>query len=272
MSGSRLPEPTADLDQQRSDLEIHGYCIVADALSEPERARVLDRLLSQAAAEDVAGLAIMDGPNQTVGNLVDKGEEFWPALTHAIIDDLIGWLIGEQAILSSSLGKLVSKGGEPGFIHNDQGYLDLRIADPLVANVMWMISEFSEANGGTQLIPGSHLLHREHGDPVADDAWVAAAGPPGSAMVFDGRLTHRTGVNITDERRVGVLTYWCRPWIRQQENMVASLRDETIAAMPEAVRRRTGFEVFRSLGGVDFSPTLGELVDRSAPRTGRLGD
>ncbi len=272
MSGFELPAPTHDLEQQRSDLLAHGYCIVADALGEAERHRVFDRLASQAAAEETAGLAIMEGPNQTVGNLVDKGQEFWSLLTHPIIDDLIGWLIGDQVILSSSLGKLVSLGGEPGFIHNDQGYLDLRISDPLVANVMWMISEFSEANGGTQLIPGSHLLHREHGDPVADDAWVAAAGPPGSAMVFDGRLTHRTGVNITDDRRVGVLTYWCRPWIRQQENMVASLRDETVAAMPEAVKRRTGFEVFRSLGGVDFSPRLGDVVDPAGPRTGRLGD
>lgn len=266
-----LPEPTEDLDRQRADLETHGFCLVANSLDESVRQRIHDRLERQAAAEEAAGLAILDGPNQTVGNLVDKGEEFWDLLVHPVVDDLIGWLIGEQAILSSSLAKLVSRGGEPGMIHNDQGYLDLRVAEPLVANVMWMISEFSEANGGTQLVPGSHLVHREHGDPVDDDAWVSAAGPPGTAMVFDGRLTHRTGVNVTDRRRVGVLTYWCRPWIRQQENMVASLRDETVAAMPEAVKRRTGFEIYRSLGGVDLSPRLGEMVDRGVPRTGRLG-
>lgn len=267
----RWPEPTDDLDRQRADLETHGFCFVADAIAEHDRLRILERTERQAAAEEAAGLAIMEGPNQTVGNLVDKGEEFWGLLTHAVIDDLVGWLVGDQVILSSSLGKLVSRGGEPGGIHNDQGYLDLDVNEPLVANVMWMISEFSEANGGTQVIPGSQRAPRRHGDPVDHDRWVSAAGPPGTAMVFDGRLTHRTGVNLTDERRVGVLTYWCRPWIRQQENMVASLRDETVAAMPAAVKRRVGFEVYRSLGGFDFSPRLGELVDRNTPRTGRLG-
>ncbi len=270
MTSGHLPVPTASLEQQRADLERHGYCLVAKALNAPTTQRLFHRVRSQAAAESAADLAIMDGPNQTVGNLVDKGEEFWGLVTHPIIDDIIGWLIGPQAILSSSLAKLVSHGGQPGFIHNDQGYLDVRVSDPLVANVMWMISEFSEANGGTQLLPGSHLEHREHGDPVDESRWVAAAGPPGTAMVFDGRLTHRTGVNDTDERRVGVLSYWCKPWIRQQENMIASLRDRTVAAMPDDVKRRVGFEVYRSLGGFDLSPSLGDLVDRSVPRTGRL--
>ncbi|MDG2027675.1 MAG: phytanoyl-CoA dioxygenase family protein [Acidimicrobiales bacterium] len=272
MSASdRLPEPTDDLDRQRADLETHGFCFVADALTEQARLAILDRIERQAAGEEAAGLAIMDGPNQSVGNLVDKGEEFWGLLTHPIIVDLIGWLIGGEAILSSSLGKLVSRGGEPGGIHNDQGYLDLDVDEPLVANVMWMISDFSETNGGTQVIPGSHRVPRRHGDPVDLSQWVSAAGPPGTAMVFDGRLTHRTGVNVSDGRRVGVLTYWCRPWIRQQENMVASLRDETVDALPEAVKRRVGFERYRSLGGVDLSPRHGDMVDRAAPRTGRLG-
>ncbi len=270
MSTEGLPEPTTDLDQQRADLTTHGYCLVADALRGDVRARVQHRLEEQAAAEMAADLAIMDGPNQTVGNLIDKGEEFWWLVEHPVIDDLIGWLLGPDTIVSSSLGKLVSSGGEPGFIHNDQGYVDLTLTEPLVANVMWMVSEFSAANGGTHLVPGSHLVSRQHGDPVADDAWVPAEGPPGTAMVFDGRLTHRTGVNVGSERRLGVLTYWCRPWVRQQENMVASLRPETVAAMPDAVKRRVGFAPYRSLGGVDLSPNMPGITDPSAPRTGRL--
>jgi hypothetical protein len=271
VTGNDLPTPTESLERQRADLETHGFCFVANAIAEPARFSVLARLEEQAAAEAAKGVAILDGPNQTVGNLVDKGEEFWPLLTHPIIEDLIGWLVGPDAILSSSLAKLVSHGGEPGVVHNDQGYLDLRVNEPLVANVMWMISEFSEANGGTQVIPGSHLNPRENGDPIDEGAFVSATAPAGAAMVFDGRLTHRTGVSASDRRRVGVLTYWCRPWIRQQENMVASLRPETVAAMPEALKRRTGFAVYRSLGGLDLSPNLGEVVDPSGPRIGHLG-
>lgn len=52
-----LPSPTADLDRAEVDLLTHGYCIVADALSEAEVASLRGRLVEQAAAERRAGLA-----------------------------------------------------------------------------------------------------------------------------------------------------------------------------------------------------------------------
>lgn len=52
--------------------------------------------------------------------------------------------------------------------------------------------------------------------------------------------------------------------------MVASLRPETVAAMPIEVRRRIGFEVYGTLGNIDPQPNRNEaLVDPLAERVGR---
>ena len=46
-----LPRPTTDLDQLKADLDEHGYCIVADALSPDEVTALRTRITEQAAAE-----------------------------------------------------------------------------------------------------------------------------------------------------------------------------------------------------------------------------
>ena len=64
------------------------------------------------------------------------------------------------------------------------------------------------------------------------------------ALIVDGRTWHGTGRNSTvDRERVGILAYYCRPYIRQQENMSLSLS--------EAVRQGMGAER-RKLYGLDF--------------------
>ena len=66
---------------------------------------------------------------------------------------------------------------------------------------------------------------------------VAGTGPAGTALVFDGRIWHGTGANITaDDRRYGVLTYFCRPWMRPQENYTLSTHPDVLGT----ARRRAG--------------------------------
>ena len=284
---TELPAPTTSFEQMRSDLAEHGYCLLADALTSEQLTRIRERLLDQAAAERAEGYGIHDGgppgapldgsharPNQRVMNLLDKGEEFWQLLLHPIVDEVVCHLLGNQVISSSVTANITHPGGQPQPLHSDQGYVDVPVTDALVCNTLWMLSDFSERNGGTYLIPGSHRRNRFPDDPLDFSDVMSLEGVAGTACVFDGRIWHGTGPNTTtDDSRVGLLNYWCRPWVRQQENMIASLSDETIAAMPEELLRRIGFSVYGTLGNIDPSPRKSRgpdgLVDRSLPRVGR---
>ena len=45
------------------------------------------------------------------------------------------------------------------FLHQDQGYVPLPYPPfPLVCQVIYLIDDFSQANGGTILVPRSHLV------------------------------------------------------------------------------------------------------------------
>ena len=135
-------------------------------------------------------------------------------------------------------------------LHSDQGYVPLDISIPVVANIMWMLDDFTEANGATRVVPGSHLLRR-HPDPTNRPRSSAATGRAGSALVFDGRLWHGTGRNVTDRPRHGVLSYFARPFMRPQENCTLSIADDVLAVASPWLKELLGFRVWRSLGGVE---------------------
>ena len=83
-------------------------------------------------------------------------------------------------------------------------------------------------------------------------ATVAGTGPAGTALVFDGRVWHGTGANVTaDDRRYGVLTYFCRPWMRPQENYTLSTHPDVVDTLDDELRALLGLRVWRTLGGVE---------------------
>ena len=89
---------------------------------------------------------------------------------------------------------------------------------------------------------------------------VPVVGPAGTAMVFEGRLWHQTGANTTvDTRHVGILAYYCRPFVRQQENFFVSLPPDVLEAHQEgpALRQLIGWDHYLSLGMIDGMPREG---------------
>ena len=71
---------------------------------------------------------------------------------------------------------------------------------------------------------------------------MPVTGPAGTVMVFDGRLWHQTGANVTaGERRHGILAYYCRPFVRTQENWFLSIDPAVLERRPE-LKALLGYE------------------------------
>ena len=73
------------------------------------------------------------------------------------------------------------------------------ISPAVTCNVMWTLTDFTAENGATRVVPRSHFSGRQPDPALDEDAeWVAAVAPVGTAMVFEGRLWHSTGANVSN--------------------------------------------------------------------------
>jgi ectoine hydroxylase-related dioxygenase (phytanoyl-CoA dioxygenase family) len=260
-SAAPLPTPTSDREQAKADLALWGYCIIQDALSPSQVRSLRARMTEQAAGEDAGGAGFHDsGNNQRIWMLVNKGRVFRDLVEHPLAVEMMTELLGPDFLLSSLTANIARPGGKPMYLHTDQGYVEFWTPKPVVANIAWMLDDFTDENGGTRLLPGSHLMadwRAERSRPT-----IAAEGPAGAALVFDGRLIHGTGANRTaDQHRHAVLSYYCRPFMRQQENFAFGLHTSLRTQEQEPLLRRLGFNIQRGLGRVE-APREGERADK----------
>jgi ectoine hydroxylase-related dioxygenase (phytanoyl-CoA dioxygenase family) len=257
-----LPPITEDLDKARAHLDEFGLARLANALTSEQLARAKQRLIEQADAEETQGIAFHDGsgdparpftgPNQRVWNLINKGDIFREIAVAPHVLELSRHMLGDSILLSSMTANIACNGGAPMGIHTDQNYVPLATPYPLVCDVAWMLVDFTEDNGATRVIPGSHRWNKLP-DPRQRIATVPATGPAGTALLFDGRLWHGTGANSTNEPRHALFTYFCRAFVRQQENFSLSLSPEAYDQCSDELRGLLGFQVWHTLGMIEGS-------------------
>ena len=203
--------------------------------------------------QEVDGLTARDkfraaagGVNQRVWMIVNKGPCFVDLLSKEPVLHLVRALLGECFQLSSHGANIARKGGVPMPLHTDQWWMPAPVeadvnpmpvgsirrdaapvppaAEPaLIApcacvNVLWYLRDFSEKTGSTRVVPGSHLFGYQPPADYSETETVSVAGKAGTVLVIDGRIWHGTGANATDNDRLTVLTTFCGPQYRPQEN------------------------------------------------------
>lgn len=302
MTEQPLPAPTIDLDKAKSHMATFGYCIVQDALNPDEVQEVRTRFLEQVAAEEERGLAHnLPDKKQLVFFLINKGRVFTDMILNPALHEIVKSVLGDEYLLSSFNGHIAHPGGYENF-HTDQFWMpppttpDKRtlvrpgsvtrvgnrgkhvggeellsqrtISPAVVCNAMWLLDDFTPDNGATIVVPKSHLSGRQpDGSMDAEANWVPAVGPAGSAVIFEGRTWHSTGINRTDKTRIGLTTNFCGPQFRQQENLQLGTRPEVLASMNDMQKKLLGFKPWQGYGGYEYS---GEWVNRETYTVGEL--
>jgi ectoine hydroxylase-related dioxygenase (phytanoyl-CoA dioxygenase family) len=248
-----LPEATKDIEQLRHDMLTWGYCKVEDALS-PEQVEIMrERVLAQAEGERMAGIAQKTPSGQNINCCVNKGRCFelfieqHPDIAQGgpLVEQLVTEALGPGWICASLIAAISLKGGVPQALHQDQG-LYPESASPMSINILTPLTDVDESNGGTLLIPGSHITLSEaarQGTPVGKlPPAINLDAKAGTMVITDGRLLHGTGINHTDTPRIIMLNGMNRPWMRQQENWMLSVRPEVLARASDKLLHRMGYQ------------------------------
>ena len=279
-----LPRPTTDLDVAKIHMDEFGYCLLEDALSQAEVAALRTRLFEQreAEAERRSGRVLPDG-KELVVFLLNKGQVFRDMILHAGLHEVIRHVLGERYLLSSYHAHFAQPGSSTAF-HTDQFWMPpptterkqtrvkpgsvtragnrghhvggeelmaaKTISPAVVCNAMWMLDDFTEQNGATLVVPGSHLSGRQPDHDIDASAnWIPAIGKAGTAVIFEGRTWHSTGENRTDDARIGLTTNFCAPQFRQQENFLMGTRPEVLEAASDELLELIGFRPWQGYGG-----------------------
>jgi ectoine hydroxylase-related dioxygenase (phytanoyl-CoA dioxygenase family) len=155
--------------------------------------------------------------------LLAKVPAMAPIVEHAHVLALMDALLEPGYLLSAALAINLLPGESEQAWHYDDGFYTLpRPRPPVSISTIWALDDFTARNGATEVVPGSHRWGTEL--PVGDDPRrLPVTMPAGSVVVFSGTLWHRGGANRSRARRLCVSPQYCRPWGRQQENMMLAV-------------------------------------------------
>jgi ectoine hydroxylase-related dioxygenase (phytanoyl-CoA dioxygenase family) len=239
------------VDAHAARIERDGYTVIEGAMP---------RDLVEALAADLqrleTELAITPASNPFEGsrtvriyNLLVHGKLYEAIPVNASALPVVERVLDPGCLVSSLSSISICPGERAQPIHADDQLIPL--AKPhaaLVCNTMWAITDFTEENGATRVIPGSH--HAKH-SPVFMQHYdsIPACMPRGSVLVYHGSLWHGGGANRSTGRRVGIAMNYCAGFIRQQENQQLGIPRDIAAGFSPRLQELVGYGLYNGLIG-----------------------
>lgn len=234
-----------------AQIESQGYTLIEDVLTTGE---------ADALAEDLTRIereiGTKPGYNPFEGdktlrvyNLLVYGK-IWEAIPqHPTVLPVVEGVLDKGCLVSSLSSVKILPGETPQPLHGDDQLMPVARPHPaLVCNTMWALTDFTEENGATRVVPGSHKFDH-FPDPTKHHDTVPAEMKKGSVLVWNGSLWHGGGANQTDQPRVGIPMNYCAGWIRQQENQQLGIPKDIAKGFSPRLRQLVGYGVYNNLMG-----------------------
>ena len=150
----------------------------------------------------------------------------------------------------------IGPGEQPQRIHRDQWKYDMVDFEfEVELNGMWAITDFTEENGATRVVPGSHRAGNNERFEIADSQPAEMA--QGSLLLYTGSLYHGGGPNRSHQWRSGLSLQHAVGWLTQSTNQFLEC--------PPAEVRDWSDELLRFVGYAKTGNGLGYWRDSEDP-------
>lgn len=245
-----MPAPD-QLVEHQARIDRDGYTILEDAI-EPDLVDALatDLVRLEELFEVVPSDNSFEGAKTVrIYNLLAFGKLYEAIPVHPEVLPVVERVLDPGCLVSSLSSISIDPGESAQPIHADDQLIPLaKPHAPTVCNTMWALTDFTEANGATRVIPGSHRRDHspDYGHPYDS---IPAEMPKGSVLVWHGSLWHGGGANTTGTRRVGIAMNYCAGFIRQQENQQLGIPREIAAGFSPRLRELCGYGIYSGLIG-----------------------
>jgi len=240
-----------DLEAKLADFERDGFVVLENVIDMSLVEEIREELLRVEREHEIGFRDTDFEGRQTVRiyNLLAHGPSFWKIPIHEAVLPFAERVLDEELLLSSisSITLCPGQGAQP--LHADDQLIPVpKPHQPFTLNCVWAISDFTEENGATRLVPGSH---KESGMPDFDIEADTVPGemPAGSVIFWHGSLWHAGGNNRSTDRRFAIANYYCAGFMRQQENQLLGISPSEAAKMPRRLQELCGYSVYRGLYG-----------------------
>lgn len=163
-------------------------------------------------------------------DLLKRGSVFGALITNEIILSIVSLYMNGNfkcaTWSSNTLYKTTSVENLKYNWHVDYPYHDIPVEfwpvqhQPLSAQCVWMLDDFTVENGATLTIPHSHTFCTH---PTLKNTKTCMPHkliyPKGSVVISHGAWWHSQGINKTDVPRTCLLSTYVRRWIKQKDDM-----------------------------------------------------
>jgi ectoine hydroxylase-related dioxygenase (phytanoyl-CoA dioxygenase family) len=254
---------TSMIESHLREIDEQGYTILRDAI-EPDLVVALRDTIRRLQKD----LDVKPRGNRSEGvaslriyNLLAKDPIFQRMALHEAVLPIVERVLDPECLLSGMTAIDIGPGERLQGMHSDE--IAMTVPRPhiaLMCTSLWALTDFTPANGGTWVVPGSHRFDRE--PERGDEARAFAVEmPAGSVLVLHGSTWHSGGKNTTaDEWRLGVNVQYCQGYVRQQQNPYLGLTRDVLATFPDRLLRLCGFTLYRGIMGHVDGAAPGEAV------------
>ncbi|WP_309645350.1 phytanoyl-CoA dioxygenase family protein [Phenylobacterium sp.] len=255
-----------DIEAHVERLTRDGYTVIEDFADAAQlaqaRADLAPHLGGHHGRNDFEGLA-----TERVYTLVARGKVFEDLTAEPRLLALLDRFLQPGYLLTASQAICIQPGEKAQALHYDDGFYRQPRPRPAISlSVIVAVDAFTETNGATDILTGSHVLGDAEIralDPAETHARLRPATmPAGAAIVFQGTLLHRGGANRSDAPRLAFTNQYCEPWARTQENFYLGVPRERVKAMSPRLQDLLGYNIWPPfMGQVTGSHPLKSLED-----------
>lgn len=227
---------------QREQLDRDGFLplpgILSDAQLTAMRARIQQLLAAE--GEDAGKEVHQEQGTDRLSDLVNKDPVFEVCFTHPQVLAGIAHVLRNDLKLSSLNFRAALPGDGLQGLHADWSG-PVEAGDYYVCNSIWLLDDFTEANGATRVVPGTHRSGKVPQQAMEDPKGthpdeVLLTAPAGTVVIFNSHVWHGGTLNTTDAPRRALHSYFCRRDQTQQLDQRRYIRPETYRRLSPAAR------------------------------------